>query len=79
MEHVFELTGVVRPSIVMRKGGALDSIAITPARGRHSAAEVFRVTLGLGLASFGGPIAHFGYFERAYVRERRWLSALLAP
>jgi chromate transporter len=43
--------------------------------GRHSAAEVFRVTLGLGLTSFGGPIAHLGYFERAYVREREWLSA----
>ena len=43
--------------------------------GRHGAGEVFRVTLGLGLTSFGGPIAHLGYFERAYVRERQWLSA----
>jgi chromate transporter len=43
--------------------------------GQHGFAEVFRVTLGLGLTSFGGPIAHLGYFERAYVRERRWLSA----
>lgn len=42
---------------------------------RHGAGEVFRVTLGLGLTSFGGPIAHLGYFERAYVRERQWLSA----
>ena len=43
---------------------------------RHgSTAEVFAVTLGLGLTSFGGPIAHLGYFERAYVRDRRWLSA----
>jgi len=39
------------------------------------AGEVFRVTLRLGLTSFGGPVAHLGYFERAYVRERRWLSA----
>jgi chromate transporter len=39
------------------------------------AGEVFRVTVGLGLTSFGGPVAHLGYFERAYVRERRWLSA----
>jgi chromate transporter len=51
------------------------STAIAPVTERHSAAEVFRVTLGLGLTSFGGPIAHLGYFERAYVRERRWLSA----
>ncbi len=43
--------------------------------GAGSAGEVFRVTLGLGLTSFGGPIAHLGYFERAYVRERGWLSA----
>ena len=44
-----------------------------PARG--GVAEVFAVALGLGLTSFGGPIAHLGYFERAYVRRRRWLSA----
>jgi chromate transporter len=39
------------------------------------AAEVLRVALQLGLTSFGGPIAHLGYFERTYVRQRRWLSA----
>jgi chromate transporter len=37
--------------------------------------EVFRVALGLGLTSFGGPIAHLGYFERVYVQRRQWLSA----
>ncbi len=37
--------------------------------------EVFVVALGLGLTSFGGPIAHLGYFERTYVQRRRWLSA----
>ncbi len=42
---------------------------------RHGAGTVFRVSLGLGLTSFGGPIAHLGYFERAYVRQRGWLSA----
>jgi chromate transporter len=36
-------------------------------------AEVLRLALYLGLTSFGGPIAHLGYFERVYVRERRWL------
>ena len=36
--------------------------------------EVFWVALKLGLTSFGGPIAHLGYYERTYVRERRWLS-----
>jgi chromate transporter len=41
---------------------------------RGSAGEVFLVALKLGLTSFGGPIAHLGYFERTYVRERQWLT-----
>jgi chromate transporter len=36
--------------------------------------EVFWVALKLGLTSFGGPIAHLGYYERTYVRQHRWLS-----
>jgi chromate transporter len=35
---------------------------------------VLRVALQLGLTSCGGPIAHLGYFERTYVRQRGWLS-----
>ncbi|TJY59554.1 chromate efflux transporter [Sinimarinibacterium sp. CAU 1509] len=42
---------------------------------RHgTAAEVFGTSLRLGLTSFGGPVAHLGYFERIYVRERQWIS-----
>jgi len=37
-------------------------------------AEVFTVFLGLGLTSFGGPIAHLGYFRRTFVERRKWLS-----
>ncbi len=48
------------------------SSAVQPGRG--SAGEVFWVALRLGLTSFGGPIAHLGYYERTYVRQRRWLS-----
>ena len=44
-------------------------------RDLQGAAEVLRVALRLGLTSFGGPIAHLGYFERTYVREHAWLSA----
>ncbi len=40
-----------------------------------STGEVFWTALRLGLTSFGGPIAHLGYFERVYVREHRWLSS----
>ena len=35
---------------------------------------MLRVALQLGLTSCGGPIAHLGYFERTYVRQRGWLS-----
>jgi chromate transporter len=39
-----------------------------------SAGEVFRAFLTLGLTSFGGPIAHLGYFRDELVLRRRWLS-----
>lgn len=37
--------------------------------------EVFWTALKLGLTSFGGPIAHLGYFEQTYVRKLGWLSS----
>lgn len=37
-------------------------------------AEVFWVFLKLGLTSFGGPIAHLGYFRTEFVERRRWLD-----
>ncbi|HEY4752683.1 MAG TPA: chromate transporter, partial [Candidatus Limnocylindrales bacterium] len=37
--------------------------------------EVLRVALRLGLTSFGGPVAHIGYFRREYVDRRGWLDA----
>lgn len=39
-----------------------------------SAREVFAAFLRLGLTSFGGPIAHLGYFRREFVERRRWLD-----
>jgi chromate transporter len=42
--------------------------------GEGTAREVFAVALRLGLTSFGGPIAHLGYFENEYVKRRRWVS-----
>lgn len=36
--------------------------------------EVFRAFLVLGLTSFGGPVAHLGYFRQAFVERRRWLD-----
>lgn len=37
-------------------------------------AEVLGVALRLGLTSFGGPVAHIGYFRGEYVERRRWLD-----
>src|ERR671915_576301 len=36
--------------------------------------QVFLVALRLGLTSFGGPIAHLGYFREEYVQRRKWLD-----
>src|SRR5258705_11736634 len=36
--------------------------------------EVLGVALRLGLTSFGGPIAHLGYFRDEYVVRRKWLD-----
>lgn len=36
--------------------------------------SVFLIFLRLGLTSFGGPIAHLGYFRDEFVTRRRWLS-----
>ncbi|MCL4188011.1 MAG: chromate efflux transporter [Rhodobacteraceae bacterium] len=41
---------------------------------RGSAGEVFAVFLRLGLTSFGGPVAHLGYFRDELVTRRRWLT-----
>jgi len=41
---------------------------------RGSAVEVFLAFLKLGLTSFGGPIAHLGYFRAEFVERRRWLD-----
>ena len=38
------------------------------------ALRIFAVFLGLGLTSFGGPVAHLAYFREVFVVRRRWLS-----
>jgi chromate transporter len=39
-----------------------------------SALEVLRVFAKLGLTSFGGPVAHLGYFRTEFVERRKWLD-----
>lgn len=41
---------------------------------RGTPGEVFRAFFKLGLTSFGGPIAHLGYFRDELVTRRRWID-----
>jgi chromate transporter len=50
-----------------------------PKKAQRSAAfadlgAIFAVFLRLGLSSFGGPVAHLGYFRKEFVEKRRWLT-----
>lgn len=36
--------------------------------------QVFWIFLRLGLTSFGGPVAHLGYFRDEFVQRRQWLT-----
>lgn len=43
-------------------------------RGGSSLLEILMVSTRLGLTSFGGPVAHLGYFHEEYVRRRKWMD-----
>lgn len=45
-----------------------------PTTARESALSVFSIFLKLGLTSFGGPIAHLGYFREEFVNRRKWID-----
>jgi chromate transporter len=53
----------------MRRYGDMSHVA---REGR--AGEVFAAFLKLGLTSFGGPVAHLGYFRNEFVERRQWLD-----
>ena len=36
--------------------------------------ETFLIFLRLGCFSFGGPVAHLGYFQEAFVTRRKWIT-----
>ena len=46
----------------------------TPSQEHRSAWTIFLIFLRLGLTSFGGPVAHLGYFREEFVTRRHWLS-----
>ncbi|WP_249878520.1 chromate efflux transporter [Niallia circulans] len=43
-------------------------------KNRTNFLEIFLISTKLGLTSFGGPVAHLGYFYDEYVRRRKWLD-----
>ena len=50
------------------------SVTVTPRSARGNYLEIFLLFLRLGLTSFGGPIAHLGYFRQEFVERRKWLT-----
>jgi chromate transporter len=52
----------------------MSEAALAAATRRSSPLEVFRIFLRLGLTSFGGPVAHLGYFRAEFVARRKWLD-----
>jgi chromate transporter len=47
---------------------------ILPIQRQVSVLEILWVATRLGLTSFGGPIAHLGYFHEEYVNRRKWID-----
>jgi chromate transporter len=50
------------------------TVAPTSASPEGTPREVFLAFLRLGMTSFGGPVAHLGYFRAEFVERRRWLG-----
>jgi chromate transporter len=50
------------------------TVAVPADQGGGSALEVLTVFFKLGLTSFGGPVAHLGYFRDEIVARRRWVD-----
>src|SRR5262249_50093630 len=64
-------SGVSRKLKAMGKPPPRASATLTP---RRAWREVLGAFLRLGLTSFGGPVAHLGYFREEFVVRRRWLE-----
>ncbi len=54
--------------------GSSDVQETTEAADNPSAFSVFLIFLSLGFTSFGGPVAHLGYFRHEFVKKRRWFD-----
>ena len=47
---------------------------MTEGRAQGRVAEVLAAFFRVGCTSFGGPVAHLGYFRAEFVARRRWLE-----
>ena len=52
----------------------MTSITARPRDNRDSPFQILLIYLRLGLTSFGGPVAHLGYFRDEFVVKRQWLD-----
>jgi chromate transporter len=51
-----------------------EPVSVRAESGEGSALEVLGAFFRLGCTSFGGPVAHLGYFRAEFVARRRWLG-----
>ncbi|MEX2415963.1 MAG: chromate transporter [Paenibacillaceae bacterium] len=49
-------------------------IISAPQKKSKALLEILVISIKLGLTSFGGPIAHLGYFYNEYIHKRRWMD-----
>jgi chromate transporter len=54
--------------------GVIFTLAIMDNSQKLTTFQLFKIFLGLGLTSFGGPVAHLGYFRAEFVDRRKTLS-----
>ena len=59
---------------MMTEPAEVAAAEVLPSPSRGSFLEVLWVSTRLGLTSFGGPIAHLGYFHEEYVKRKQWID-----
>ena len=58
----------------MKESAETAAEEVLRSQNQGSLLEVLWVSTRLGLTSFGGPIAHLGYFHQEYVKRKKWID-----
>lgn len=77
LSPIYELVKEIREIEFGRENNSVGSKALNKENGGasiRSLLEILLVSTRLGLTSFGGPIAHLGYFHEEYIRRRKWMD-----